>query len=100
VTDDLKDKQQAPNDGRPWLMIAINADNTVKVSGHVDDRVLSYGLLSVAKDTIKEWVQEQRPKLKASILAHLNRGKQKHLPRSLKTREGFRNYTENATPSF
>jgi len=59
VTDDLKDKQQAPNDGRPWLMIAINADNTVKVSGHVDDRVLSYGLLSVAKDTIKDFHDKQ-----------------------------------------
>lgn len=47
-------EQNQPNEGRPWIMIAINSDGSMKVSGFTNDKIIAYGLLASAKDLIKD----------------------------------------------
>jgi hypothetical protein len=37
------------------LTIRVNMDNTISVSGPIEDRILSYGLLEEAKDCIRKY---------------------------------------------
>lgn len=44
---------EAPNSGRPWLMIRLDENNAMHVNGIINDKILSYGLLESARDAIK-----------------------------------------------
>ena len=71
-------KSTLPNDGRPWLMILVNQDGSIKVSGTVDDKILAYGLLSVARDAIKDshdkTAKIERVNGSGGLIANLRRG--------------------------
>lgn len=54
-----KEEEKPVNDGRPWLAIFINEDSTIKVSGHVQDKILAYGLLESAKDAIRKSIEKK-----------------------------------------
>lgn len=47
------------NDGRPWLAIFLNDDNSIKVTGHVNNKLLAYSLLECAKDSVREHINKQ-----------------------------------------
>lgn len=49
-----------PNDGRPYLVIALNADEqTVTVSGWTKSKFTAYALLGTAQDAIRNNVDKQ-----------------------------------------
>lgn len=47
------------NDGRPWLAIFLNEDESMKVTGHIQDKLLAYGLLESAKDAIRRSIDKK-----------------------------------------
>lgn len=48
------------------LLLTLNKDGTLNVTGPIDDRVLCYGMLDYAKDVIREY-QASRAKLVVPI---------------------------------
>ncbi len=48
-------KPELPNEGRPWLQIMVQADGTIRVHGHIKDKIVAYGLLGSANDAIREF---------------------------------------------
>lgn len=57
--DEQSEKDAQPNDGRPFLAIAVRADNSISVNGSINDKVLAYGLLESARDAIKAHIEKQ-----------------------------------------
>lgn len=41
------------------LLLTLNKDGTLNVTGPIDDRVLCYGMLDYAKDVIREYQARQ-----------------------------------------
>ena len=56
---DKPDMPKLPNDGRPYLTIAVTADNNLSINGSIQDKVLAYGLLEAARDAIKSHIETQ-----------------------------------------
>lgn len=50
---DVEKEDKGPNEGRPYITIAIKSDGTLGVYGFIQDKVLAYGLLSSARDAIQ-----------------------------------------------
>lgn len=53
------DVAKLPNEGRPYITIAIKADQTIGVFGTIQDKVIAYGLLGAARDAIQTHIDEQ-----------------------------------------
>lgn len=48
---------EQPNDGRPWLALALLEDGSLKVTGWTQDKMVAYGLLESARDAIKNDIE-------------------------------------------
>lgn len=57
--EDNKPEEQKPELQYPRLVIEVQENGTIKVSGSINDKVLAYGLLESAKDAIKEHLDHQ-----------------------------------------
>ena len=53
------DKPAVPNEGRPWLQLFIQKDGSMSVHGSIQNKVMAYGLLDVARDAIKDFHDKQ-----------------------------------------
>lgn len=51
----IEDKPVLPNEGRPWLQLMLTSEGALKVTGHINDKILAYGLLGMARDVIKDF---------------------------------------------
>ena len=51
--------KKLPNDGRPYIVAAVNEDGSLKVTGTIDNKVLAYGILETAKDAIHDHISKQ-----------------------------------------
>lgn len=59
-------EQQAPNGGRPHLVIALKEDGSLVVTGSINEKILAYGLLDSARDAIQDHITRMQ---KAQIVA-------------------------------
>lgn len=68
-----------PNDGRPYIIVTIQEDGSMKVSGSIEDKILAYGLLASAKDEIRKFhdkrEKEGRVRNSGGLIQMLRRGK-------------------------
>lgn len=71
MTPEVEPKEPQPT---ARLVIELWPDNEVKVSGPVNDAILSYGLLAVARDLIMgQQIQKNQPKRHGGLMNHLRR---------------------------
>lgn len=56
IVDEPKPSDQ-PNDGRPWLAIALLEDGSLRVTGWTQDKMVAYGLLESARDAVKNDIE-------------------------------------------
>ena len=67
-----------PNEGRPFLMILMQADGSIMVKGHIEDKILAYGLLESARDAIKanmeKQIKIQNVNASGGLIQHLRNG--------------------------
>lgn len=77
MTEDKPETNEV-NDGRPWLAIFVQEDGSLKVTGHVNNKVMSYGLLESAKDSIRQHIDKQskieRVNGSGGLIQHLRNG--------------------------
>jgi len=52
-------EEQKPEAVYPRLVIEVQENGIIKVTGHINDKILPYGLLQAAKDAIKEHLDYQ-----------------------------------------
>ena len=46
-----------PNEGRPWLALALLEDGSLRVTGWTQEKMVAYGLLESARDAIKNDIE-------------------------------------------
>ena len=54
-----KPESSEVNEGRPWIGIFMNNDGTLKITGHINNKIVAYGLLGAAKDSISNHIEKQ-----------------------------------------
>lgn len=53
------DTETLPNEGRPYLQIAVNRDGNVVIHGSLNDRAVCLQLISIARKAIKSNMQDK-----------------------------------------
>ncbi len=75
---DETNEQNQPNGGRPFIMILVNEDGSLRVNGFIPNKTVAFGLLESAKDEIRGSLEKaskiERVNGSGGLINHIRNG--------------------------